>query len=96
MLLLSVVGWARAQEELTLYDGIATDNRVPAYIFYWDDFTKSQFVIPAEDLEEMSGGTIRAIKFYTNTDNIPYTSVATADVYLTEVDFTTFEAFEYC
>ena len=44
MLLLSAVGWARAQEELTVYDNAGTNSRIPAYILYWDDFTRSQTV----------------------------------------------------
>ena len=94
MLLLSAVGWARAQEELTVYDNAGTSNKIPAYIFYWDNFTRSQTVMPAADLADMAGATITAMTFYTNTDNIPYTSVSTADVYLMEVDYTEISAFE--
>ena len=83
-----------AQEELTVYDGTVTTNCVPAYTFYWDDFTRSQFVIPASDLEEMIGGTITSLTFYTTSNNIPYTSVSTADVYMKEVDYTTISAYE--
>lgn len=94
MLLLSAVGWARAQEELTVYDNAGTSNKIPAYIFYWDNFTRSQTVMPAADLADMAGATITAMTFYTTTDNIPYTSVSTADVYLMEVDYTEISAFE--
>ena len=94
MLLLSAVGWARAQEELTVYDNAGTSNRIPAYIFYWDNFTRSQTVMPAADLADMAGATITAMTFYTTTNNIPYTSVSTADVYLMEVDYTEISAFE--
>ena len=94
MLLLSAVGWARAQEELTVYDNAGTSNRIPAYIFYWDNFTRSQTVMPAADLADMAGGTITAMTFYTTNSNIPYTSVSTADVYLMEVDYTEISAFE--
>ena len=61
---------------------------------YFDDFTRSQFVIPAADLEDMDGGTISSIKFYTSSSNIPYTSVSTVDVYIKEVDYTSISAFE--
>ena len=94
MLLLSAVGWARAQEELTVYDNAGTNSRIPAYILYWDDFTRSQTVMPAADLADMAGGTITAMTFYTTNSNIPYTSVSTADVYLMEVDYTEISAFE--
>ena len=80
--------------ELTVYEGTVTNQYVPAYIAYWDDFAKSQVVIPATDLEEMTGGTITSIKFYTNSNYIPYTTVAAADVYLMEVDYTEISAYE--
>ena len=85
---------AQAQEELTVYDGTATSSYVPAYMGYFDDFSRSQFVIPAADLEDMNGGTISSIKFYTTSQNVPYTSVSTVDVYLLEVDYTSISAFE--
>ena len=85
---------AQAQQELTVYDGTATNNVIPAYILYFDDFTRSQFVIPAADLAEMSGGTIASLSFYTTSSNVPYTTVSTADVYLMEVDYTTMDGLE--
>ena len=85
---------AQAQNELTVYDGTTTSYYVPAYMAYFDDFSRSQFVIPADDLAEMNGGTISSIKFYTNSSNVPYTAVSTADVYLMEVDYTSMSAFE--
>ena len=98
LLLLVVAAFttATAQETLTVYDGTVTSNAVPTNVGYWDDFTRSQVVIPATDLADMTGGTITAIKFYTNisSNNIPYTSVSTADVYLMEVDYTAIDAFE--
>ena len=83
-----------AQNELTVHDGTATSQYVPTYVLYWDDFTRCQFVIPASELEEMIGGTITSLTFYTNSTNMPYTSVSTADVYMMEVDYTEISAFE--
>jgi len=77
-----------------VYEGTTTNSYVPAYVFYFDDFTKSQFVIPAADLEEMTNATITGIKFYTNSDNIPYTSVSDVVMYLMEVDYTSINAYE--
>ena len=93
VLLLAFVGLARA-DELTVYDGTTTNNYVPAYVFYFDDFTKSQYVIPANDLAEVNGGTISSVKFYTTSNNMPYTTVSTIDVYIKEVDYTTISDFE--
>lgn len=91
--LLTTIG-AWAQSELTVYEGTTTNQYVPAYIYYFDDFTRSQFVIPADDLAEMKGGTISSIKFYTTSGNVPYTTVSTVDVYLMEVDYTTMTGLE--
>ena len=82
-----------AQNQLTVYDGTITNPKIPAFIYYFDDFTRSQFVIPAADLTPMNGGTISSIKFYTNSSNA-YTTVSTVDVYLKEVSYTTMTAFE--
>ena len=76
-----------------MYDGTVSNGQVPAYLGYWDDFTRSQVVIPATDLTNMAGGTITSMTFYTTKQNLPYTSVSTADVYLMEVDYTAINAF---
>ena len=85
---------ANAQSELTVYEGTVTSNVVPAYIFYFDDFTRAQHVIPAEDLADMNGATITSLKYYTTAYNVPYTAVSPAQVYLMEVDYTTMTALE--
>jgi hypothetical protein len=80
--------------ELTVYEGTQTNNHVPMYVFYFDDWTRSQFVIPAADLADVAGGTISALKFYTTSSNMPYTTVSTFDFYMKEVDYTTISAYE--
>ena len=91
--LFSLAG-ARA-DELTLYDGTDTNNTIPAYIFYFDEFTRSQFVIPADDLADMDiGAPIVALKFYAYADNAYPESGKTpahVDVYLKKVDYTDME-----
>ena len=67
LLLALFMPWAaNAQETLTVYgDGTQTTNAyVPMYSGYFDDFTKSEFVIPAAKLVDMEGGTITSMKFY--------------------------------
>ena len=81
-------------DPLTVYDGTVTSSTVPAYIFYFDFSTRSQFVIPAEDLVEMIGTPINSITFYTTSTNVPYTTVSSADVYLKEVSYTSISAYE--
>jgi hypothetical protein len=95
MLALLCVSWtAKAQETLTVYEGTTTNNRIPAYIYYFDDFTKSQVVFPSSALNDMVGATINSVTFYTTNSYVPYTSVSTADVYLMEVSFTNINDFQ--
>ena len=94
----SASGWSQftnmhCMETLTVYDGTTTTNTVPAYIFYFDDFTRSQFVIPADDLVEMINQPITSMTFYTDS-YVPYTTVSPADVYLMEVNYTSISAYE--
>ena len=83
----------RADETLTVYDGTATNNTVPMYLFYFDDFTRSQFIIPATELTAMTGGQIKSLKYYTTNYNIPYTTASTFDIFLKEVTETTLSAY---
>lgn len=89
---------SQAQETLTVHDGTTTNNVIPAYIFYYDDFTRSQFVIPASDLSVMAGSTIIELKFYATPGaaavTFPYTTVSTVNVYMKEVSYTTMTALE--
>ena len=80
--------------ELTVYEGDVTNHTIPAFITWFDGFTRSQFVIPADDLAEMTGATLWSMTFYTTNENVPYTTVSAADVYLMEVDYTEISAFE--
>ncbi len=95
----SASGWSAItnknyMETLTVYDGTTTKNTVPAYIFFFDEFTRSQFVIPANDLVEMAGSSITSLTFYTTSSNVPYTTESSADVYLMEVNYTSISAYE--
>ena len=82
------------QNELTVHDGTATNNYIPMYVFYFDDWTRSQVVIPSTDLTNMSGGIITSITFYTTDYNIPYTTASTFEIYLKEVDYTNISSYE--
>ena len=83
---------ARA-ETLTVYNGTQTSRHAPAYIYYFDDHTRSQFVIPANQLSTMNGCTIFSLKFYTN-QRAAYTTPDVVDVYLKEINSTSLNAFE--
>ena len=84
----------QCREALTVYEGTSTSRYVPAYIYYFDDFTRSQFVIPYYDLSDMLNTSISSMTFYTTSNNVPYTTTCSADVYLKEVGYTTISAFE--
>lgn len=88
MLLLSAVGWARAQEELTVYDNTTTNNNVPFYAMYADYGTRSQFIIPSDAITVMAGGSIEKLTFYTSTASVSFDEEVT--VYLKEVNYSTF------
>ena len=84
----------RMPEGLTVYDGRVTSQTVPANCYNFDGFTRSQFIIPATELNDMAGCTINNISFYTTVSNIPYETASTVDVYVKEVDYTSISAFE--
>ena len=93
-LLLAVLATIDAKaEELTIYNGTVTNKCLPMYVYNFDNYTRSQYVIPAADLEDMEGGTITAIKYYTSYTNTN-TTEPSVDVYLKEVTGTTISAFE--
>ena len=92
LLMALMTPWAaQAQETLTVYDGTNTNTYVPFYGLYADDGVKCEFVIPADSLEDMTGGTISAMKFYLKSVGTN-TITPTFTVFVKEVDFTTFTA----
>ena len=77
------------EEELTVYSGTATNEYIPMYGFYFDDYTKSECIIPAAQLTDMVGGTISAITFYPSSVNTRNWSNSEQTVFLKEVSGTT-------
>ena len=75
----------QAQSTLTVHDGTTTNSNVPMYVSYFDDFTRAHVVYPASELSDMNGAEISSITFYCNSNNMPYTTVSTVDIYMTEV-----------
>ena len=87
LLCFAFLGVARAQE-LTVYDGIATNGFIPVYGFYADAYNKAEMIMPADDLSEMTGATISKMTWYLSSP----AAVAwngNFQVYLKEVDNTT-------
>ena len=79
----------RAQETLTVNDGTASSSNIPFYGLYVDTEGQcSEFIIPAESLAEMNGGTITKLTFYLQT-SATYAWASVHNVYMKEVDGTT-------
>lgn len=73
---------------ITVNDGTTTNGYVPVYGTWVDNITKSQFIIPANDLTAILFGTINKLTFYANNASVDW-GAAQFDVYLTETNETT-------
>lgn len=91
-LLLCAVG-ARAQSELTVYEGEATSQYVPIYGFYCDAYQKCEFVMSADNLGDMTGGTISSMTFYLSSPATDSWGNANFQVFLKEVYDTSISAY---
>jgi hypothetical protein len=80
-------------DELTVYDGTDQNMNIPMPVNDFNQYTRTQYVIPASDLTDMADGTITGISLYTTINSMPYTTAATVDVYLKEVNTTTISSF---
>ncbi len=90
LLLAIFMPWqAKAQETLTVYNGNETSQYIPMYGNYFDDYTKSECIIPASILNDMEGGTITAITFYAETVGTRTWENTNQKVFLKEVANTT-------
>ena len=91
-----VVG-VKAQQQLTVYDGMVKNPNAPVNIVSGNYATKSQYVIPAAELYSMYNGYIDSLSFYPNETNkgaMPYTSDKDVCIYIKEVDYTEISKFE--
>lgn len=65
-----------------------TNQYVPIYGYYCDEFSRSQFIIPAANLENMLYSNLKGVTFYATDGSVSWGN-ATFDVYLSEVSETT-------
>ena len=72
------------KEQLTVNDGTATNEYIPIYGFYCDLYSKGQFIIPAEDIEDMQYSEISWMTFYANNDYVNWGD-AEFEVYMMEL-----------
>jgi len=82
-----------AQETLTVHNGTTTNSYIPVYGFYADAYLKAEFVIPANELSDMTDGSISGMKFYSSQTNVSWGN-ADFQVFLTEVNSESINAFE--
>ena len=88
----SVINFIPTDEySITLNDGTETNNYVPVYGYYVDNYSRSQFIIPASDLTALQGATITKLTYYSSSASVTWTG-AEFDVRLAEVDGTTVES----
>lgn len=66
------------------------NTRVPIFGDNCDEYSKSQIIIPAANLEEMAYGTLNSVTFYASTLSAINWGTAKFDVYLKEVPETSF------
>ena len=75
---------------LLVNDGTANSSYVPIYGLWVDAITKSQFIIPADDLVDVANGTITSMTFYATADK--NWGAAQFEVYMAETTETTLSA----
>lgn len=61
---------------------------IPVYGYYCDELSRSQFIIPAANIEDMLNSTINGMTFYAAQTSVNW-GAAKFDVYLSEVNSTT-------
>ena len=76
-------------EPLTVFDGTDENQYIPMYGYYFDDYTKSECIIPASALTVMNGCAITAITFYPSDVSSRDWSGSEQTVFLKEVSGTT-------
>ena len=77
---------------ITVYDDNGPSSYIPMHGNYFDDFTKSECIIPATELGAMQWGQITSLTFYAKTVGTNSSTWANTNqkVFVKEVNFTTF------
>ena len=70
-----------------------TNEYVPIYGYYCDNYSRSQFVIPATDLEDLANTNLTGVTFYSSDQSVSWGD-AEFDVYLSEVSGTTLSSLQ--
>ena len=91
ILLLSFIGLSAYADEITVYDGTDTSTDVPFYGYGAENGTRSQYIIPADQLTAMNGCDITKLTLYSSDTSKSFDEGVT--VYLKEVDYATFTTY---
>ena len=84
---------ALAQETLTVYDGDATNNYVPIYGLYVDSYCKAEIVMNADQLTDMTGGTISGLTWYLKNPAAAAWTGAVFQIFMKEVPDATIQSY---
>ena len=76
----------------TYYDGSITNQWTPVWLSNAGNYLQSQFVMPAEDLTDLVGKSIKGLKFYVDSDET-YMYFSEFRVYMTEHPTETINSF---
>ena len=84
---------AVAQQTITVYDGTDNNSYVPIYGLYCDNYLKCEYVIPASELEDMTGATIDKLTWYLKQVAGGSWGTANFQIFLKEVNAATLSAY---
>ena len=90
-LLLAFIGLNAYADELTVYDGTDTSTDVPFYGYGAANGTRSQYIIPADQLTNVNGCDITKLTLYSSDQSKSFDEGVT--VYLKEVDYSKFTTY---
>lgn len=85
----------KSQNTLTVADGTATNNYVPIYGLYVDDYLRCQMIYPASMLNEMSGGVMTSMTFFLSTPATDSWGSASFTINIAEVADSTFPSYTW-
>ena len=92
--LLCVPWLTKAQETLTVADGTVTNNYVPVYGLYTDDYQKAHFIYPASMLSDLGAGAqISQMEFYLSSAPAAAWTGCMFNVYVSETSETSISGF---
>lgn len=81
-------------EALTVYDGPNTSQYVPIYGYWYDNYVKCEYVIPAADLTDLKGNAITALTWYLESPAGKAFPDNQVQIFVKEIESATISAFQ--